>query len=157
MDKTLHHLLLSATATLNRNLFRKLSGTGLTSGQPKVLDFLSLHNGCEQKDIASACEIESSTVTSLLSRMEESGLVERKTRNGNRRSLSVSLTEKGGTLQETVAEAFTELESQAFQGFSELERTEFLEKLLLVYRNLSAAPDSHTNGNNTEEETEHGD
>ena len=142
MEKALHRLLLSATATLNRNLFRKLSGTGLTSGQPKVLDFLSFHNGCEQKDIASACEIESSTVTSLLSRMEESGLVERKTLNGNRRSLCVSLTDKGENLQRTVRKAFLEIESQAFQGFSESERTEFLEKLLLIYRNLSAAPAS---------------
>lgn len=137
MGIKLHNLLLNVTSTLNKKLFVELAGTGLTSGQPKVLDFLKEHDGCEQKDIASACEIESSTVTSLLLGMERFGLVEKRMLNGNRRSLHVFLTDKGRSSQRIVSNAFEKLEKSAFQGFSEEEQEDFLEKFQRIYHNLS--------------------
>lgn len=136
MNKTLHNLLLSTHSTFHKKVFANLSGTDLTSGQPKVLDYLKYHDGCVQKDIATACEIESSTVTSLLLRMEEAGLLERRTLNGNRRSLYVFLTEKGRESLEKVSNVFDELERAAFDGFSKEEQIDFLEKFLKIYTNL---------------------
>lgn len=137
MDSKLHILLLKATSAFNKKVFGELADTGLTSGQPKVLDFLKNHNGCEQKEIASACDIETSTVTSLLLRMEESGLVERRMLNGNRRSHYVFLTDKGKKSQEVVSEVFHRLEELAFRDFTAQEQEDFLQKILLIYRNLA--------------------
>ncbi len=136
MNKTLHNLLLSTYSIFSKKVFSNLSSSGLTSGQPKVLDYLKYHDGCVQKDIATACEIEPSTVTNLLSRMEESGLIERRMLNGNRRSLYVFLTEKGRGSLEKVSEVFEDLEKIAFDGFSREEEMDFIEKFYRIYNNL---------------------
>lgn len=117
MNITLHNLSLSTHSTFYKKVFENLSDTDLTSGQPKLLDYLKYHDGCVQKDIATACEIESSTVTSLLLRMEQADLIERKMLNGNRRSLYVFLTDKGRKAVERVSDVFDELEKVAFDGF----------------------------------------
>ncbi|KHD34884.1 MarR family transcriptional regulator [Clostridium acetobutylicum] len=137
MNKTLHYLLLSTNSTFHKKVFANLNSTELTHGQPKVLDYLKYHDGCVQKDIAAACEIESSTVTSLLLRMENSGLIERRMLNGNRRSLYVFLTEKGKEALEKVTSVFDELEKIAFDGFSENEKADFIEKFFRIYNNLT--------------------
>lgn len=105
-------------------------------GQPKVLDYLSLNNGCVQKDLANACEIEPATVTNLLSKMEAQGLIERKAPNGNRRSLNVFLTEEGKVANEKVSKVFDELENKSFSGFSSEEKELFISMLSKVYKNI---------------------
>ena len=137
MNITLHNLSLSTHSTFYKKVFENLSATDLTSGQPKVLDYLKYHDGCVQKDIATACEIESSTVTSLLLRMEQADLIERKMLNGNRRSLYVFLTDKGRKAVERVSDVFDELEKVAFDGFSKEEQTDFLQKFFKIYNNLT--------------------
>nr|WP_092074436.1 MarR family transcriptional regulator [Dendrosporobacter quercicolus]NSL49692.1 MarR family transcriptional regulator [Dendrosporobacter quercicolus DSM 1736]SDM94917.1 DNA-binding transcriptional regulator, MarR family [Dendrosporobacter quercicolus] len=137
MYKTLHHLLACTYSTFSKQVLANLFDSGLTSGQPKVLDYLKYHNGCVQKDIAAGCEIEASTVTSLLLRMEEGGLIERRMRKGNRRSLYVFLTDKGIKALEKVSEVFDELETLAFEGFSTEEKMDFLEKFFKIYGNLT--------------------
>lgn len=62
---------------------------GLTPGQPKVLDYLKEHDGASQKEIAGACGIEAGSLTSVLNRMEEKHMIERRILNGNRRTLSL--------------------------------------------------------------------
>lgn len=136
MNKTLHNLLLSIHSIFYKRIFANLSNTGLTSGQPKVLDYLKYNDGCVQKDIATACEIESSTVTNLLLRMEEAGLIERRMLNGNRRSLYVFLTDKGRESQKKVSDVFDKIEKVAFNGFSKEEQIEFLGMFSKIYNNL---------------------
>ena len=104
-----------------KELLARLKDTGLTIGQPKILDYLKDHDGAGQKDIAHGCHIEPGTLTTLLNRMEDIGLVERRTLNGNRRSLYVFLTEKGKEQVELVTEAFSAMEEEAFRGMSETE------------------------------------
>lgn len=137
MYKTFHHLLACTYSTFSKQVLANLFDSGLTSGQPKVLDYLKYHNGCVQKDIAAGCEIEASTVTSLLLRMEEGGLIERRMLKGNRRSLYVFLTAKGITALEKVSEVFDELEKLAFAGLSTEEKMDFQDKFFKIYSNLT--------------------
>lgn len=90
--ETLHYLLMKAYTNLNRWLMAQASTLGLSPGQPKILECLIQNGEVNQKAIASSCEIEPATVGSILSRMERDGLVRRRQRNGDRRSLYVSLT-----------------------------------------------------------------
>ncbi|MCR3759675.1 MarR family transcriptional regulator [Clostridium felsineum] len=137
MRKTLHNLLLSTQSAFFKQVFSNLSDTTLTQGQPKVLDYLKYNDGCVQKDIAVACEIETSTVTSLLMRMEREGLIERRMLNGNRRSLYVFLTEKGRKALDKVSFVFNMLEEKALDGFSEEEKRDFIEKFFRIYTNIT--------------------
>ena len=115
----------------------KLKAPGLTIGQPKVLDYLKGHDGASQKEIARGCHIEPGTLTSLLNLMAESGLVERRMLNGNRRSFYIFLTEYGKMQLERVTNAFEELEKKAFRGIPEEERETFLNLLSQIYHNSS--------------------
>ena len=64
--ETLHYLLLADHLTFQKLLMTRIRDTGLTPGQPKVLDYLRCHDGAVQKDIAAACRIEPATITSVL-------------------------------------------------------------------------------------------
>lgn len=136
MDTSFHYLLMANQALLHKRLLANLKDTCLTLGQPKVLDYLKEHDGSSQKEIAQACHIEAGSLTSILNRMEEKGMLERKMLNGNRRSLYVFLTEKGKELQHIVEHEFISLEEKAFFGISEEERDCFMEVFRKIYDNL---------------------
>ena len=90
---TYHQLMLENQQLLARKLLERVAEEGLSSGQPKVLEFLLEHDGCMQKEIAHACSVEAASVTSLLNKMERDGLVQRKIPQDNRRVSQVWLTE----------------------------------------------------------------
>ena len=121
MSHSFHYLIMAEQSMFQKELLARLKDTGLTIGQPKILDYLKDHDGAGQKDIAHGCHIEPGTLTTLLNRMEDIGLVERRTLNGNRRSLYVFLTEKGKQQVALVTEAFSAMEEEAFRGMSETE------------------------------------
>ena len=66
---TFHYLLMAGHAIYLKQLRAELNHTGLTPGQPKVLDYLMEHDGANQKEIANACQREAATLTSVLNGM----------------------------------------------------------------------------------------
>ena len=138
MCHSFHYLVMAEHSMFQKELLTKLKGSGLTIGQPKVLDFLKDHNGASQKDIARGCHIEPGTLTTLLNRMEESGLVERRMLNGNRRSFYIFLTETGSRKLEQVSAAFKELEDEAFRGISDTDRETFMDLFYRIYENTAS-------------------
>ncbi len=125
----LHYLLMKSQAMFSRKVLSEIGKIGLTPGQPKILDFLLQYEEADQKTIASHCEIEQTTVGSILLRMETAGLVRRRQKDGNRRSLYVSLTESGKAAAEQLMDIFREAEREATSNFSE-DEIQTLQKLL---------------------------
>ncbi len=136
MDNSFHYLSMANHSMFQKKLLAALKDTGLTMGQPKILDYLKDHDGAGQKEIAAGCHIEAPSLTSVLSRMEEKGLIERRMLNGNRRSLHVFITHKGREYLPVMESAFAELESRAFQGISKKDRDSFMETFARIYENL---------------------
>lgn len=93
--ESLHYLLMKAHTKMHRQIRAQAAELGLTSGQPKILEYLLQYGESNQKTIADYCEIEQATVGSILTRMEASGLIIRSQHEGNRRSLYVKLTLDG--------------------------------------------------------------
>lgn len=120
-----------------KKLMEQLKDTGLTLGQPKVLDYLKEHDGASQKEIAAGCLIEAGSLTSILNRMEEKDLIERKMINGNRRTFHIFMTESGKKNQKLVEEAFKKIEKTALNGISEEEQKQFMDIFCRIYRNLA--------------------
>ena len=114
--------------------------TGLTAGQPKVLDYLGYHDGASQKEIAAHCYIEAATLTSVLNGMEAKALIERRRLNGNRRTFHIFLTQKGRQQQQRVMEAFQNIEEQTFDGMPEEEVEQFMELYGKIHRRLTDRP-----------------
>ena len=63
MKESIHYLLMSDHMLVQKALLGSIKESGLTLGQPKILDYLKDHNGCVQKDIAAGCHIEPASIT----------------------------------------------------------------------------------------------
>ena len=137
MNDSFHYLSMANHMMVQKKLMEQLKDTGLTLGQPKVLDYLKDHDGASQKEIAAGCLIEAGSLTSILNRMEEKGLIERKMLNGNRRTFHIFMTESGKKNQKLVEETFEKIEETALNNVSEEELKVFMEIFLRIYRNLA--------------------
>lgn len=127
--ESLHYLLMKAHSNINRYILNEASALGLSPGQPKVLECLARLGESNQKAIALSCEIEPATVGSILLRMERDGLIRRSMRDGNRRSLYVSLTPRGLEASRKMEEVFQQADALASAGLS-AEELEQLQSLL---------------------------
>ena len=65
MDDSFHYLSMINHMTVQKKLMEQLADTGLTLGQPKVLDYLKDRDGASQKEIAAGCLIEAGSLTSI--------------------------------------------------------------------------------------------
>lgn len=136
MEKSFHYLSMAIQSMLQKKLMDELKDTDLTLGQPKVLDYLKDHDGASQKEIACGCHIEPGSLTSILNRMEQKDLIERRSLNGNRRTSYIFLTEHGREARDLVAQKFQEIEQEAFGGITDQQKQELTEVLCQIYQNL---------------------
>ena len=82
------------------HLFRRVTSAafakaGITRAQPWILDYLSEHDGCIQRELADRSHFDPASITSALAGMEEQGYVRRESVKGDKRALRVYLTELG--------------------------------------------------------------
>lgn len=136
MDTSLHYLTMANQMLIQKRLLERVKASGLTMGQPKVLDYLKDHDGACQKDIAAGCHIEPASITSVLSGMEAKNYIERRMKAGDRRSLYVYLTDKGREYVAMLDGKFEKVESVALAGFTDEEIGELQSLLCRVYDNM---------------------
>ena len=141
MDDTLHYLIMANQMLVQKALLERLRDTGLTIGQPKKLDYLKDHDGSSQKDIAKACFLEAGSLTTILNKMEEKGLIERRILNGNRRSFHIFMTDEGRQKMQLVDSSFSEIEKKALSDVSDEEIETFLSVYKKIYKNLADRED----------------
>ena len=153
MDDTLHYLIMANQMLVQKALLEQL--TGLTIGQPKILDYLKEHDGSNQKEIAKACFLEAGSLTTILNKMEEKGLIERRILNGNRRSFHIFLTAVGKEKQQLVDTAFSEIEKKALADISEKEFEQFMSVYHRIYSNLSGISEKQTENDTYLRKKEH--
>ena len=134
--ENLHYLLMKDNSMFAKRVMLEANKIGLTSGQPKVLYFLSKFKEADQKTIANYLEIEQTTVGSILLGMENAGLIVRKQHNGNRRSLYVSLTEKGVEASDYMQKVFEDIESIAANEISKEDEEKLKELLIKMCQSL---------------------
>lgn len=132
---------MASQSLVQKKLLMMIKDTGLTAGQPKVLDYLYYHNGSNQKEIASGCLIEAASLTSLLNRMEDDKIIQRRILNGNRRTYHIFLTEKGKVLADQVHEAFKTIENDIFKDFQKSEQENFMKTFFHIYKYLLTKED----------------
>ena len=136
MQNSIHYLIMANYQQFQKALISNIHNPELTSGQPKILEYLLFHEGAVQKEIAEACYIEPSTLTSVLLGMENKKLIIRKNKNGNRRNLYVYLTEKGKDFACKVIAQFEKIEKCALSNLSEQETTLLTEMLMKISENM---------------------
>ncbi|MEU9099496.1 MarR family transcriptional regulator [Streptomyces sp. NPDC048361] len=115
---------------------RQLRSMGLYPGQELLMMYLWDAGATRQSQLIKLLELDPSTVTKMLQRLEQAGYVRRTSDPKDRRASLVEATDDGCVLHERVRDAWTELEEQTLAGLDEDERTELARLLAKVEANL---------------------
>ncbi len=115
-----------------------LAELGLHVGQDMVLIELWQSDGLRGGKLACRLGVEPPTVTKMLRRLEDSGLVERRPDPADARSFLVYLTEKGRDLEGRVTRIWERAEEKTLVGLDDTERRELGRLLTKVRAGLDA-------------------
>ncbi|WNO75320.1 MarR family winged helix-turn-helix transcriptional regulator [Streptomyces sp. AM8-1-1] len=127
----------SRVARLHRMAAGKLlKGAGLYPGQEFVMMHLWDAGPVRQSELIKAVELDPSTVTKMLQRLEQAGHVRRYPDPADRRAVLIEATADSCALHSAVEEAWTNLEEHTLHGLSTDERTELVRLLAKVEKNL---------------------
>ena len=105
------------TAHALRKAFdRRAVGLGVTRAQWKVLFRLERRPGLRQIELADMLDIEPITLSRIVDRLEEAGLVERKADPADRRAWRLHVTARARPLVEKLRAVADEMIAEAFAG-----------------------------------------
>lgn len=112
-------------------------GHSITPEEWIILNRLWENDGLTQNEISQKTIKDKTTVTRFLSKMEEDGLIQRKSSKEDKRVNHVHLTAKGKKLKELLIPIAKELMSNAAEGISHEHLRITLETLKQIETNLS--------------------
>jgi homoprotocatechuate degradation regulator HpaR len=142
--RNLPQLLLQSREALMQRFRPTLNAQGVTEQQWRILRQLLCEDGLEPRQLCERCLISSPSITGVLARMEEAGLIHRERMGHDQRRVRVTLTAQAQALGERMT-ALVE------QHYAELETLVGVQALQQVYDVLDtllqrldpAAPGSH--------------
>lgn len=111
---------------------------GLTGPQLLILHKVGKHDGVMVREIAEEINLSSATVTSILDRMEASGLVKRIRSTEDKRKVGVFLTEQGTGALKTAPMPFQEHFTNRFNGMKEWEQSQMVATLQRIASMMDA-------------------
>jgi DNA-binding MarR family transcriptional regulator len=114
-----------------------LAGTHLNIATWRVLAALSHRGPLRQIDIAEITSMEISTMSRLVTRLVQMGLVSRKRSRRSNREVVVELTPNAAALVERLIPIAHELEETATLGLSKKERVDLKRALRRMHENLN--------------------
>ncbi len=118
---------------------RMLAASGIDAfngAQGRILYVLWQHEDISISSLSAKTSLANTTLTSMLDRMENSGLIVRKPDPTDRRSRLIALTEKAKTLQHDYELVSQQMNERYYIGFSESEIRQFEAYLQRVLENL---------------------
>ena len=118
--------------------------------QGKILDALWPTDGLSAGEIGRRTGLANSSLTGMLDRMEEAGLVERSRSERDRRTVRIRLTEKARAMRAGYEEVSRRMTEIYFRGFTQEEIARFEGDLQRVLENVREALDGErTEGRET--------
>ena len=136
MERQLHIWMALVHGRFKKIVFKEAFSAGLHPGQPKVLEYIFAHEGCAQWEICAAWDVDKSTMSGLIERMERDGLIRCEKEEGDRRKKAVYLTEQAKRIWLPIQKKVEEMERAAWQGIDPARRQAFLETLAQIHENL---------------------
>src|SRR6202035_1758004 len=104
----------------------------------RVLAVLQEHPGATMGELADLTSVDRTTLTRTLGLMEEAGLIVRRERKSDRRSLTISLTGKGRRMFARILPLTLGETDRALTGFSPAEIAALRDRLKRIADNLAA-------------------
>ena len=115
---------------------RELKPHGVVVQEWRVLAALAAHGGQRLSDLAALTSIDLSTLSRLVGRMVQGGLVARARVGGDRREVRVRLTPRGRQTTRGIIPMARHYEKVALAGFSPAETRTLKRQLIRLYANL---------------------
>ncbi len=103
-----------------QQLFKvELAPFGITPGQYAILSCLWEDDGQTPRQLAERLSLDSSSITGILDRVEQKGLIQRQAVPRDRRTLQVVLTSKGRELEKPVNQAILDANQKVLSQLEE--------------------------------------
>jgi len=141
MSDPLGFLVSDVSRLLRRSFDEKARTIGVTRPQWRVLTLLARREGINQGGIADLLEVEPITLSRMIDRLQEAGLVERRADPNDRRAWQLFLTDKATPIIAQLKACAVELFEDALDGFSESEEQQLSALLVRVQQNMSRRDD----------------
>lgn len=132
LEQCLNFVLTKAQQSVHQLFKTELAPYGVTPGQYAVLKCLWDENGQTAKQLAERLFLDGSTVTGVLDRMEQKGLIVKLADPKDRRALQVNLTEQGRSLEEPLTRVIEEANRKALRRLDDTSACK-LKKLLQLF------------------------
>ena len=117
-------------------LLKDCSIDAFNGAQGRILYVLWEHEKLTITDIARLTSLAKTTLTSMLDRMETSGLVRRMPDKINRRQIFVSITERAREYHKQYDKLSDDMNDILYKGFTEVEIADFENKLRRILENF---------------------
>jgi MarR family transcriptional regulator for hemolysin len=133
--------IISTARALDRTMAAELRPHGITYRQCQVLASLALHGPISQADLARDLGIEPPTLTSMLSRMERDGWVERRACASDARKKLVHPLQHAHDVWNQIVQTALPLRARAVAGFDENELNTLRNLLERIRENVADLAD----------------
>lgn len=111
---------------IDRNLSERFEKYGISIPQSFILFCLLEENGITLKEIGNRTLIDSSSMTVLVDKLENEGLVERKLDSQDRRAIRVFITDSGKSIAKEVTDIAKDFNSKLYDLLGEGNQKEFV-------------------------------
>lgn len=137
-DRNLGFLLHDVARLMRKRFEQNARDLGLTRSQCSVLAHLARHDGIQQGTLAEILEVEPITLTRLVDRLEQMGLVERQSHPTDRRVRLLRLTNAAHPKLDVIFAVGLLTRGEAMEGVSEEDRERLFDILSSMKANLIA-------------------
>lgn len=124
---------------MRRQLEAAAADHDITATQFQVLRRLWSGDGLSAQWLAREADVDAATMTGVLDRLQDKGLVRREKDATDKRSVRVMLTPKGGAMAEPLMVSVQGINEKALLGLTQAEQKELHRMLDQVQQNLEAA------------------
>lgn len=118
LEDCINYLLTTVQHQVFQLMSAALAPYNITPGQYGVLNCLWTGRGDTPKDVAQVLNLETSTVSGLLDKMQKRGVIDRMTNTADRRGIQILLTPEGEALREPISAAIRDVNAQVLSDLS---------------------------------------
>lgn len=129
LTQCINYLLTTAQHKVFQEMSNKLEVFDVTPVQYGVMYCLWVGGKNKPKEIAAELQLENSTISGVLDRMEKKGLIHRQVSKEDRRFIEVVLTEKGRILEKPILQAVEEVNVDVMSFMSQEEQESLKQSL----------------------------
>ena len=122
MNETIGFLLNDSARLYRRAFNARTKASGITALQWRLITYLKRHEGIRQGPLADLIEVEPITLSRMLDRLAEAGLVERRADPTDRRAWRLYLTPRAADLLLSIRRTADVLNDEATEGLTAAER-----------------------------------